>query len=437
MTALIIQALGSTGLFASRAFVPAFAAALCLRFGDQVPLLGPIMDGLGLLKGGVVPGWFTSDITLVVLGVLAALEIAANKNPDARALLNSFDKYLKPGMAALTFLGVSGVKESSGFIEQTFGLGTELTGSAAGGGVLVLAAGVSLAGIFSAGLAAVSAIGTFVIAAVRSAVLGVFFNADPDDDAGIQKLFSWAGDLWASFGVIFLILFPFVMIALIAIVTGGIAALRWWLARKEEKSRVACGTCNTLMYRCAMACGSCRSPNPNVCDVGVLGQSDTDDPADMASQPRQLAEARRCPLCATRLPERDVHQSCTACDTQPFADPAFVERYQSDIAKRLPLVLGVGALLSAIPVIGLIPGVIYYRMALVAPFRRYLPWGKSFVAKWAIRLVMFLLIAVQWIPAVGIITVPAMALISFLAYRGLFRREIGEAQPAAPAVATA
>ena len=177
--------------------------------------------------------------------------------------------------------------------------------------------------------------------------------------------------------MIFLILFPVVMIALIAAVTGLIAGVRWWLNRKEEKSRVACATCNTLMYRCAMACGTCRSPNPKVCDVGVLGQSDTDDPADLNSQPRQLAEARRCPLCATRLPQRDPHQACPTCDTRPFANPAFVQQYENDIAKRLPLVLGVGALLSAIPIIGLIPGVIYYRMALVAPFRRYLPWGKA------------------------------------------------------------
>ena len=424
MTALILQALGSTGLFASRAFVPAFAAALFLRFGDQLPMLGPVVDGLGLLKGGVVPGWFTSDVSLLVLGILATLEITANKNPDARSLLNQLDKYLKPGMAALTFLGVADVKDAA-FIQGTIGAATDAYGPAAGG-VVLLAMGTTLA----TGFAAVSAVGTFVIATVRSAVLGVFFDADPDDDVGIQKLFSWASDVWASFGVFFLILFPFVMITLVAIVTGLIAGLRWWLNRKEEKSRVACVNCNTLMYRCAMACGTCRSPNPNVCDVGVLGQSDTDDPADINSQPRQLAEARRCPLCATRLPERDPHQACPTCATRPFADPAFVNRYETDIAKRLPLVLGVGALFSAIPIIGLIPGVIYYRLALVAPFRRYLPWGKSFVAKWAIRLVLFLLIAVQWIPAVGIVTVPAMALISFFAYRGLFRSELGVGETA-------
>ena len=42
-------------------------------------MLGPLVDGLGLLKGGLVPGWFTSDVSLVILGVLAALEIAAQQ----------------------------------------------------------------------------------------------------------------------------------------------------------------------------------------------------------------------------------------------------------------------------------------------------------------------------------------------------------------------
>jgi len=428
-TALIIQALGSTGLFASRAFVPAFAAALFLRFGDQVPMLGPIVEGLGLLKGGLVPGWFTSDLSLVILGILAAAEIAANKNPDARALLNRLDKYVKPGMAALTFLGVAGVKDAA-FVNQTLGAATDAGGPAAGG-VLLLAVGTTLAAVF----AAVSAAGTFAIATVRSAVLGVFIDADEDDDAGVQKLMSWASDIWAAFGIWFLILFPFVMIALIALVTGLVAGLRWYLARKEEKSRVPCPGCNKSMYRCAFVCGACGIDNPSVCDVGILGQSDTDDPATLRTHAQQLAEARRCPRCATRLTERDPHQACPSCAHRPFADPAFVDKYEDGIRNRLPLVLTVCAALSAVPIIGLIPGVIYYRLALVAPFRRYLPRGKSLLAKWGIRGVMFLLIAVQWIPFAGIVTVPAMAIISFLAYRGLFRREVTETGAAGLALA--
>jgi hypothetical protein len=55
---LRIHGVGSTGIFSSRAFLPAFATALLLRFGPQVPWLAHA----GLLphvRG--VPTWFTSD----------------------------------------------------------------------------------------------------------------------------------------------------------------------------------------------------------------------------------------------------------------------------------------------------------------------------------------------------------------------------------------
>ncbi|MEE9404664.1 MAG: DUF4126 family protein [Algisphaera sp.] len=431
LISLLIQAIGSTSLFASRAFVPAFAAAMMLRFGGDLPLINKLIGGLSLLNGQLVPSWFTSDATLIVLGVLAALEIAANKNADARSLLNTLDKYIKPVMAGLTFLGVANATDSS-FVQNTLGLQLNTAHP-----TLILAAAFGLAPV----LAAVSAVGTFVIATVRSAILGVFINADADDDTGIQKLLSWASDIWASVGVIFLILFPLIMIALIAMVLGAIAGLRWWLKRKEEASKVPCLGCGESMYRCAMVCGACQTTNPDVCDVGILGQSDCNDPANLKTQEQQLAEQRRCPRCATHLPDRDPHQHCPACQHVPFADAAFVSRYTKGISHRLPLVLAIGAGLSAIPVIGLLPGVIYYRMALVAPFRRYLPAGTNLAAKWALRIVMFLLIAVQWIPFAGIITVPAMALISFFTYRGLFQREVSssdenkpDALPTAPRI---
>ena len=42
--------------------------------------------------------------------------------------------------------------------------------------------------------------------------------------------------------------------------------------------------------------------------------------------------------------------------------------------------------------------------------------------KWLIRLLLFALIACQWIPIVGGFVVPVMALISYIAYRTTFKR---------------
>lgn len=81
---LFLQGLGSVGVFASRAFLPAFVTALLLRSGPHAPWL----DHAGLLpQVRDVPTWFTSDAALVVLGLLAILELVAERSPEARTVL--------------------------------------------------------------------------------------------------------------------------------------------------------------------------------------------------------------------------------------------------------------------------------------------------------------------------------------------------------------
>jgi len=414
IVSLLVQALGAMGLFASRAFVPAFAAALILRFGPHLGLSDfGMLDALGVAKDAA-PSWFTSDLSLIVLGVLAGLEIAATKNPDARAILNQVDQYAKPLMAALTVMGVASAGDAA------FATSLITAAESAGGMGLALAPVLAIGLTWSSIPAVISAAGTFVIASTRNFVMGLFIDADEDDDIGIQKLISWAEDIWAMFGLFFFILFPFIMLALIGLATGFVFLIKWWVHRKEEKSRVPCGNCGELMYRCAMKCGRCKTPNENICDVGFLGQSDTNDPADIPTQPYQLAEAKRCPTCATKLEERRPRQACEVCGDDPFADPAFAQAYVDRISARLPVILLLCAGLGLIWIVGVIPAVILYRMTLVAPFRRYIPRGRNFAMKWGLRLVFFILLALQIFPAVGAVTVPIMALLSFLAYRQMF-----------------
>src|SRR4051794_14567897 len=100
---LFLQGLGSVGVFASRAFLPAFATALMLRFGPHFPRLAHA----GLLphvQG--VPTWFTSDAALIILGLLSAVELVAERSPEAKVFLDQVHDYLKTGMAILTYLGV-------------------------------------------------------------------------------------------------------------------------------------------------------------------------------------------------------------------------------------------------------------------------------------------------------------------------------------------
>jgi hypothetical protein len=431
LNSLIVQAVGSMGLFASRAFVPAFAAALILRVGPELPWVHDL-GLLGLTGIDTAPSWFTSDLSLIILGVLATLEVMSTKNADARELLSYVDKYFKPVMAALTTLGVAVTVEDVQFMEDLRG-GT----AAAMVPVMAGAAGATLAGF----AATVAAVGTLLTSTTRNVIVGLFQNVDEDDDTGLMRLFSWAEDLWSFFGLWFLILFPLVMLALIGLAMGLVFLLRWWAHRKEEASRVPCGNCQGLMYRCAMACGHCGAANPQVCDVGIFGQSDKNDPADLATQPLQLAEAKRCPVCATKLEVRHRRQACPLCGHALFADPEFVRAYVRRISHRVPSILMLCGILGLVWIIGVIPAVILYRLALVAPLRRYVPKGRNRLMKWGLRLAFLVLLTSQIVPFLGLITVPVMGLMSFLVYRQMFlcladdepAERCGEVSPVAPA----
>ena len=407
MNYLIMQAIGSMGLFASRAFVPAFAAALMLRFGPHLP----IIHDWGLLElTGIrsAPSWFTSDASLLILGILAALEIGSTKNSDARALLNLVDQYFKPVMAALTTLGVAITIEDQEFLQ-----GIQEGAAMA---VVPVAAGMTMTSVG----ASVAAAGTFVTSSTRAFLVGAVQDADEDDDTGLQRLVSWGEDLWAMFGLFFLILFPVIMLALIGLVMGLVFLLRWWVYRREEASKIDCPGCGSPMYRSALVCGRCGQANPEPKAVGLLGRSRADLPAEPDRQPFKLAEAKRCPRCATRLEARHPHQACPTCQHDPFGDAGFTRAYVDRVSARLPLVLIITGILGTVWVIGVIPAVIYYRLAVVAPFRRYIPRHRNFAMKWGLRLVFILLLSSQVVPFVGVVALPIMALLSFLAYRRQF-----------------
>jgi hypothetical protein len=162
---LFLQGLGSIGIFASRAFLPAFVTALLLRLGPHVPWLAHA----GLIPHlRDVPTWFTSHASLVVLGVLSALELVAERFPEAAGILAEVHDYLKTGMAVLTYLGVLNATESAAArqVINEAGLVDWLPALAVGAGV-------------------------YLATQVRGAPLGPLAEADQDDDLGLQVAFQW------------------------------------------------------------------------------------------------------------------------------------------------------------------------------------------------------------------------------------------------------
>jgi hypothetical protein len=391
---LFLQGLGSVGVFASRAFLPAFVTALLLRFGPRVSWLAHY----GLLPHvRDVPTWFTSDAALVILGLLAVLELVAERSAEARAVLDQVHDYLKTGMAVLTYLGVLNATEQAAarqVIEQA-GLGDYVP-------VLAVGAGVYLA------------------SQARWAVLGPLTEADEDDDLGLLGLIRRVEDLWGGLGPVALIVFPLLTVAAFGLAVVILVLIERRIESGREVATVPCVNCGEPIHASAPACPHCHTPVKEPRDVGLLGQPKA-RPADIASLPYRLVAVKRCPACATRLDRRAVKQTCGACGHRLMDDPRFARDYIAAIDRRVPLVCVVCFLLGLIPVLGVIPGVVYYRLAVVAPFRRYIPPGRGFLLRWGVRLAVVLLVALQWVPVAGGLAVPAMALVNFVAYRSAYR----------------
>ncbi len=80
INALILN-IGSTGIFASRAFIPAFIVSLILRFGHNIPILE---NNEFCQLAANSSSWFLSNFTLGILGVFSVIEMIATKNQEIR-----------------------------------------------------------------------------------------------------------------------------------------------------------------------------------------------------------------------------------------------------------------------------------------------------------------------------------------------------------------
>ena len=393
---LLIHGIGSIGVFATRAFLPAFATACLLRFGPGVPWL----EGLGLLEHvRGVPSWFTSDAALIALGVLSILELVAERVPELRGLSDATRDAMKVGMAALTFAGVLSTTD------------------------LAVASGIAGGPIGLPGLLACLGVGagTFVTAGARRAVVAPLRELDEDDDLGLQGPLAWVEDLWAGLGPVALVLLPIAAVAALGIAALLYLGLRRRIEARAEAARLTCPSCGRAVHAAATRCPHCGSPIDTPLAIDAIGRV-LDRPADPSTHPLRLATVRRCPACASRLDRLAVDRPCPGCGLVAMADPKFVGRYVRFVDRRVPAVLAGCALLGLIPVLGVIPGVILYRVMIVAPYRRYLPPGRGYLLRWAVRIAVLILVAFQWVPVAGGLALPAMAMLNYGAYRGAFRR---------------
>ena len=167
----------------------------------------------------------------------------------------------------------------------------------------------------------------------------------------------------------------------------------------------------------ATRCHACKREVDAPRAVGVFGQPKERPTDDRARHAFDLVARKRCPACATRLEKFAVQQACPTCAKVTFESQAEFERYLDVLAARLPRTLLVSLGLGAIPLLGVVPGVIYYRLNLVAGLRGYVPPLRGFATRWAVRLMHFVVIVLQPIPLVGALVLPLLCLSTYLIYR--------------------
>ena len=388
--------LGLLGVTPVRAFLPAFLTALIIRSGI------PYLTDAATADAAAAPSWFTHNYTLIVLGLLSLLEFLATKSPEARQVLSTIDEYYKPALAALTSFGVL----SSSDVRAV----ESLHGGMAASSLFPIAA-ITLGSIGTSFIFPILTMGgTYFACSLRSGLLELLDDIDADDSMGLQSLVSWFEDAWVAVLVILLVVMPVVILLLVAVSLLVLWLVRKYMDHRAEQSKVGCPDCGAKVFAFATVCHNCKTQIRNVCSIGFLGQARPEAVRDRIGHRLNLLALKKCPQCGSRLKKRTLHQTCEVCAYPVALGDSLPDSYVKMVQRRLSQSLLVCGLLSAVPIVGMIPAIVYYRIVLVSPFRAYMGIGSGFVSKWLARVAGFVLLACfAWVPVLSTFVAPTLA----------------------------
>ncbi len=131
----------------------------------------------------------------------------------------------------------------------------------------------------------------------------------------------------------------------------------------------------------------------------------------------ELVARKRCAFCGERVSGHGTDLSCGACETAVFGGPADLERYLAHLDRQVPKTVVVCFAFSMIPLLGIVPGIIYYRLSLVSGLVRYVPPTTGCTTRWVVRAVNLLLICLQPVPILGAFLLPLMCVGNYAIYR--------------------
>ena len=412
MLTYYILSLGIVPFLASRAIIPIFATALVARFGPEWDWLAD-MAGIQLVSD--LPLWMTDNRALLILGLGALVELIAQKSQDLRNTFNLTEPVIKGLLAFfLCFNLVEGdFNELIRIIMEEGPTSNFVWGN-------------SFAYTWSFGIGWA----VYWVTTIRAGIYNFLQEMDEDDDLGLQGILSWLEDGIGFVGIIFAVLLP-----TLALFMAGISVLGLWLflryiRYREEKAKVPCKHCNHPNHRCGTQCASCNEALAPVFQVGILGIIRKEIVTDLDEHRLNMISRKRCHSCGERFKENRANQTCSVCGTAPFRHRGDMNRYLERMSGLLPKTLLISAAIGIVPLFGLAPGIIYYRINLISGMRCYIPIAGGCLTRWFVRILNLILICLQIIPIVGMFTLPLMCFTNYVVYKSVFKTHATNVLPA-------
>jgi hypothetical protein len=413
-----LQALSASGSFASRAFLPLLIFGSIARWPQLVNWIPLVPDRPIVLSERL--DWIASPWCLLVLAALAVLEALAERDGDARQVLQEIDAPLKAIVAFVTAFALVD-SESASILRRIAELPVVGAGPNLGDPSTLLALGFALV---------VGGV-TFVLAAWRSAV---FREArDVADDFGMGKPVAWLEEAWSAGSVLLAVVAPVLAIIAAVLAIAALKLVQVAVERAAERGRRACPACGAATLPAASACPACGAAAiPMASAAGVAWP---DRWLSRGDSELELFSRGRCPSCAERREPADLLAAVPhACGwphrgeaSRPWSRDLLVH-VRSRVA---PLALTAG-LLGLLPVAGSVAALVLARARLGAPLRRFLPPGSRMRARWTVRLLAIPLLLGSGIPVLSAACAASLVVLSGLAWTAAFEKEIARTAARAP-----
>lgn len=383
----IIAILGTIPLFSLRTFLPAFLTALLLAYPQYFPGMGDVPP-LG------EDAFITRDWVLITLGILSLLEIIGDKSTAIRNLMKNAETYLKPAFFLIINLNL--LDEASTEVLK------DIQFAAFDPGYILLAFG---------------ALVVHWLATLRRDFISFLEDIDEDDNFFIGKISSWVEDSLVLFGFMLLIWTGIFMVLLYFLGIVFFVFLRKRYDRKIEEQKISCVNCGEKNLPYAVKCYNCKTLQPQIHAIGVLGQRRERLVTSVKKHQIELIAHRKCPDCGIKLKSHRLYQDCEVCGKTLFKSPEISDfvKYQD---KRFYKLIGLSILLGFIPVVGFLVSAVLANIYLFSPYRKYVPKASSFVTKIFIKFLTFLLFLLGI--ALGFIAAPVYIIMRYYIWKRKF-----------------